>query len=242
LAACLLAWGCAQAPVPSTVIEGTATYRERMALPPNAVFEATLENIAKADAKAEVAGRARVEQPGNPPIHFAIPYDASRIDPKGRYAVRARITVDGRLLFITDQYNPMAPKVNLVLRRVGAPVQGGDEPLENTYWKLTHLGDKAVVTPERQREAHFLLHPADRRVSGSGGCNGIAGSYTLDGERLVFGQMQRTMMACPTGMDTENEFLAALGRTRTARVGGRTLELLDAGGKILVRFEALHRR
>jgi len=34
-------------------VKGTARYRERMALPPDAVFEATLEDISKADAPAE---------------------------------------------------------------------------------------------------------------------------------------------------------------------------------------------
>jgi len=36
-------------------ISGTAAYRERMLLPPGAVFEATLENVSRADAPAEVA-------------------------------------------------------------------------------------------------------------------------------------------------------------------------------------------
>jgi heat shock protein HslJ len=60
-------------------IRGTATYRERMALPPGAVLEATLEDVSKADAAAEVIGRGQVENPGNPPIRFEIPYDPSRI-------------------------------------------------------------------------------------------------------------------------------------------------------------------
>ena len=33
-------------------VTGTATYRERMALPANAVFEAVLEDVSKADAPA----------------------------------------------------------------------------------------------------------------------------------------------------------------------------------------------
>jgi putative lipoprotein len=53
-------------------INGTATYRERMALPPDAVFEVTLEDISRADATADVLGRARIENPGNPPFHFSI--------------------------------------------------------------------------------------------------------------------------------------------------------------------------
>jgi putative lipoprotein len=51
-------------------IDGTATYRERMALPPDAVFEATLEDVSRAGAAARVIGKARIESPGNPPFHL----------------------------------------------------------------------------------------------------------------------------------------------------------------------------
>ncbi len=40
------------------------------------------------------------------------------------------------------------------------------EAPENTYWKLTQLGAAPVrvrAAPQ-QREAHFILHPADKRV------------------------------------------------------------------------------
>src|SRR5215510_15339535 len=59
-------------------VKGTARYRERITLPPGAVFEATLEDVSTADAKIEVIGRARIEQPGSPPIAFEIPYDSAR--------------------------------------------------------------------------------------------------------------------------------------------------------------------
>ena len=230
----------------TTQVKGTATYRERMALPPGAVFEATLEDVSRADAKSDVIANARIAQPGNPPIAFVIPYDASLIDPKRRYAVRARITVDGRLLFITEQHypalGPATNEVTLTLRRVGAFAQKGDEPLENTYWKLTELGDAAVVVAERQREAHFILHPADKRVSGSGGCNRITGSYTLEADRLGFGRMAGTMMACAAGMETEQAFLGALQRVARARIKQQQLELLDAADSVVARFEAVDLR
>jgi len=232
---------------PGGKITGTAIYRERMALPPNAVFEATLEDVSKADAKAEVLGIARIENPGNTPIAFEIPYDASRIDPRHRYSVRARIVVGDRLLFITDRHYPVltaghGSSVALELRRASGSIHAGDAPLENTYWKLISLGDTAVQPVPNQREAHFVLHAADRRVAGSGGCNGIGGSYRLDGDNLSFGQMIRTMMACATGMDTENGLLAALGKARRARVRGQQLELLDAEARPLARFEAVYLR
>ena len=55
-------------------VSGTATYRERMALPPGAVLEVVLEDVSRADAPAEVIGLARVENPGNPPFRFEIAY------------------------------------------------------------------------------------------------------------------------------------------------------------------------
>jgi putative lipoprotein len=117
-------------------VKGTATYRERIAMPPDAVFEATLEDVSKADARAEVIGQARIERPGNPPIRFEITYDPSGINPKHRYAVRARILVDGKLFFITDQSYPVLTggqgnEVALLLRRVGSSgsAGGGAGPL-----------------------------------------------------------------------------------------------------------------
>jgi putative lipoprotein len=113
---CLLA-GCASE-MPAHV-KGTAAYRELIRLPDDARLEATLEDVSKADAKAVVIGRARdIVHPGNPTA-FVIPYDPARIDPNGRYAVRARIFAEGRLLFTTDQHYPLEDVVALRLRRAG---------------------------------------------------------------------------------------------------------------------------
>ena len=119
--------------------------------------------------------------------------------------------------------------------------QTSDEPLENTYWKLTSLGNVPVSAVANQREAHFILHPADLRVSGSGGCNRFTGAYELAGGRLTFGnRMASTMMACPETMETERKFLAALQQVRSARVTRNLLELLDASGSVVAQFEAVH--
>lgn len=115
-----------------------------------------------------------------------------------------------------------------------------NEPLENTYWKLTQLGETPVRAEARQREAHFILHPADRRVIGSGGCNRLTGTYALAGDQLSFGSMASTRMACLGGMETESKFLAVLQKPHQARVAGQQLELLDASGAVVARFEAVH--
>ncbi|HJY78068.1 MAG TPA: META domain-containing protein [Burkholderiales bacterium] len=117
-----------------------------------------------------------------------------------------------------------------------------DEPLENTYWRLDWLAGAAVSTAPGAREPHFVLHRDGRRVTGSGGCNRFTGSYDLSGERLSFGKMAGTMMACQESMETERAFLQALGKAQTALVREQQLELLDAAGNTLARFEAVHFR
>lgn len=436
-------------------VTGIATYRERMALPPDAVFEATLEDVSKADAPADVIGQTRIDRPGNPPIRFAITYDPAQINERHRYVVRARILVGGKLFFTTDQSYPVLTAghgnaVTLLLRRAGASGPGGEgakalgtlpatfvgelpcadcpgiryqlelfpdqafflrmtylgkgekasvddiggwmitsdqrtltlfggqeeqlkftikdantlrkldlegreiasvlnyelkktqdqpsleprlsmrgiykymadagrltecltrrnwpvaqeqdnaalesayskarrqpgeellvhlegrvalrpkmegegqqptlvverfigiwpgetcgarfatEPLVNTYWKLTRLGNEGVIVGEKQREPHLVLNSETKRVGGSGGCNRLVGGYELKGDALTFSQMAGTMMACPEGMETERAFLAALGQVHKWKIVGQHLEVFDAAGNLVARFEARH--
>jgi putative lipoprotein len=225
-------------------VKGTATYRERMALPPGAVLEATLQDVSRADAPAVVIGQMRVEKPGNPPIEFQIAYDPSRIDSSRSYAVRAGITVNGKLFFTTDQSYPVLTRgngneVKLLLRRAASSSET-TVSLENTYWKLTRLGDDTVTVASKQPEPHLILNSGTGRATGSGGCNRMSGSYQLSGDRLSLGQMVSTMMACVEGMETEQAFLKALGQVNGWSITGRQLELEDAAGQVLARFDGRH--
>jgi heat shock protein HslJ len=74
------------------------------------------------------------------------------------------------------------------------------------------------------REPPLLLRPDGRRPGGFGGCNALAGGYWVDGERLEFGPVASTMMACPEGMDMEAAFFAALGQVWRWQVSGEHLE------------------
>ncbi|HKU70624.1 MAG TPA: META domain-containing protein, partial [Burkholderiales bacterium] len=117
-----------------------------------------------------------------------------------------------------------------------------DEPLENTYWKLIRVGDAPAVAAPQRREPHFILHRDGKRVSGSGGCNQFIGGYEVKGDQLSFTRLAKTAMACVETMDSEREFLAALQRVRVARIRQMQLELLDASGTVVARFDAVHFR
>lgn len=83
-------------------VEGRATPAEPAAMPEAAVFEATLEDVSRADAPATVVGTVRVENP-RWPVRFVIPYEPSDIAAERSYAVRARVVAGGRLWFTSDR-------------------------------------------------------------------------------------------------------------------------------------------
>lgn len=117
----------------------------------------------------------------------------------------------------------------------------GNEPLENTYWKLVTVGERKAAAIDEAREAHLVLHAEDGRLAGSTGCNRMMGEYERDGDRLRFGQVATTMMACPGEvMGLEREFLDALDAVASWQVEGETLTLVDGEGEARARFEAVH--
>jgi putative lipoprotein len=234
----------------SAQIKGTAIYRELMVLPGDAVFEATLEDVSRAGARAEVVGQTRVEHPGNPPIAFTIPYDPAKIQAGHRYAVPGRILVEGNPFFTTDKHYPVLGAgqkndVALLLRRASAAgnAKGAmavrPASLENTAWKLIELGGTEVAPANHENEAHLVLNSKTHRVSGSGGCNRLTGNYEVKGDQLTFSQMASTMMACPEGMDTEKAFLDALNKVKAWKIEGKDLELLDGDARVVARFVSL---
>jgi putative lipoprotein len=248
--------GAVNASAPPTVprvVTGVATHLDRSALPPTATFEATVEDVSVADAPARAIGRTS-QRAGQVPIRFEIPIDAAAVQANRRYSVRARILVDGRMLYTSDRVAPvltMGAGTHVEIRMirtqaVGAPAPAPEMPtlppdraLENTYWKLVALRGTPATVANGQREPHLILQPQNSRVTGSGGCNSFTGPYALKGGTLRFGRAAATMMACADGMAQEQAYFAALDQVRRWRVRGDTLELLDAAGVPVLALQAL---
>ena len=98
------AYGDASKIVEMATIEGKVWYRERMPLPPGAQIEVSLQDVAKMDVAADVISTLRFQPEGGPPFAFSLEYDPSRIQSRGRYAIRARIDADSTLLFTTTEH------------------------------------------------------------------------------------------------------------------------------------------
>jgi putative lipoprotein len=84
-------------------ISGSIIYRERIALPENAVVKVTLEDVSLADAPAVILDTQSFTTDGKQvPFNFELKYNSLEIDRRHTYNVNAEIRVDGKLRFITD--------------------------------------------------------------------------------------------------------------------------------------------
>lgn len=111
--------------------------------------------------------------------------------------------------------------------------------LTATRWVLVALGGTPVAAGATAREPFIsLADDAERRVTGSGGCNSMFGSYTVNGDALAFSDIGATKMACDRGMNVETSLFSALSRVARWRIAGQQLELADATGIAVARFEA----
>jgi len=106
-----------------SMIKGEAVYTDNLTLPKNAKFEVTLEDVSLMDTPSVVIGQATVDPAGQIPIAYTITFDDKKIVLGHRYAVRAKITQDDKLLYMTDTMNPVFTgndnsKVHLILKRI----------------------------------------------------------------------------------------------------------------------------
>ncbi len=236
----------AQAGATQAMITGTITYRERMALPPNAAIDVRLEDVSQQDAPAKLMGENIFAAAGKQvPIPFQLSYNPADINPAHSYSLRANISVNGQMTFTSTTAYPVltngAPsQVNIVLQKAPAPppASPSGKKLLGTRWLLTQLNGKPAIPGMGDKVAYLVLHHEQYRVSGSGGCNTLAGSYVLEQSALQITPGASTMMACsPEVMQQEQNFIQALGTTTTYHIQGTTLELLN-GTQVLATFQA----
>ena len=87
----------------TVAVIGEVYYRQRIALPPTAELYVAVEDVSLIDVPAVVMAESRVAPAGQVPIAFELKVDASGIDPRHTYAIRARIEEAGRLLWINTE-------------------------------------------------------------------------------------------------------------------------------------------
>ena len=111
-------------------------------------------------------------------------------------------------------------------------------PLGDTQWRLTHLGTTAVpAASDPRREPSIVFDMASQTFSGTTGCNRLVGQVTIDQASMTL-VAAGTLMACRDEAKAEAAMVGALKATRSYRITGRVLELIDEKGVTVARFEA----
>ena len=115
-------------------------------------------------------------------------------------------------------------------------VQAGDAPsLVGPTWVAVDLAGMPVPA-EPAAQQPTIQFVANGRAAGTDGCNRVSVPYTQNGERITFGPMIATRMACPGSDDVQRRFAEALAGTTGWRIAGGRLEFHDATGKPLAIF------
>ena len=107
----------------------------------------------------------------------------------------------------------------------------GASPLSGDEWVVEDI-DGAGVIDDSHASLQFL---GEGRLAGSGGCNRLIGSYTLDGDTLSITPAGSTMMACaPALMNQERTLLDLLPRISSYAIDKTgSLVLSTSSGKTI---------
>jgi uncharacterized lipoprotein YbaY/heat shock protein HslJ/uncharacterized lipoprotein NlpE involved in copper resistance len=195
----------------STTITGKAFYRQRIAMPPEAVLSVRVEDVSRADTQAPVLAET-LETFGERqvPIEFSLQIPNTAIDTSHSYSVGAAITVKGEQRFTTTRSYPILTggagnKVDLMLDAVQSDATG-----------------KSAVTPTTSPAAlvSFALPATFTGITPCADCPGIEQTLTLRGDGLY--RLRRTYQDKPGGAFAELGRWVADGKQLSLNGGSET--------------------
>lgn len=105
--------------------------------------------------------------------------------------------------------------------------------LENTRWALTELRAETITI---ENKPYLMFAKKSMVVNGFGGCNQLAGSYEVSGQKLKLNNIAVTRMFCQENMAVENSFLESLQVINSYRILGHELHLLQ-NDVLIARFQ-----
>ncbi|WP_316897381.1 YbaY family lipoprotein [Pseudodesulfovibrio indicus] len=121
----LLSAGCAEKrtegpavdPAATAQLRASVTYRARMLLPPRCTMFLSLEDLSRLDPTDRTVASTFIPVQAAPPFSAVLRYDPAKIHQRLRYALAARIELNGQVLFVGSA-------------RIDPFAQPEDEPVE----------------------------------------------------------------------------------------------------------------
>ena len=101
---------------------------------------------------------------------------------------------------------------------------------------LTELKEVPVqISGNSNKNAHIEFKPSAKSYNGFGGCNRIAGTYTISKSRVNFTPSAARAAGCPD-VPFETTFLSLLNEVDKYDVNGNTM-ILKKGSKTMIKLE-----
>ncbi len=250
-----------------SAVTGTASYRERMALPPAARFLATLERLDAGNSVMQTVASTELPGPLTIPISFSLPYRANTMAANERYQIHARIMLGEKVLFQAIEpyaisaatHSQANASLNLLLKRAFGPAfptaqtsKSVATELENVTWLLRQLNGVAISTNDsstnapstgslstdvRQRIPYLRFQAEAKLMVGFSGCNRLQTNYVVSADTLRVEQTAGTLMACAQGMEQEQAVLSMLSAVGHWQIRDGRLQLLNNERVVVAEFE-----
>lgn len=225
-------------------LTGEVTYRERIALPPDATLRIQLVELGAPGGPALIEAEAAIAAGGQVPLTFTLNFDDRGIRDGHAYALVAEIAAGDAVWFRNAEPYAVDPLLNatpivIVTNFTGTLTEQPANTVEpetppapeilDITWQAESIGGSPVV----ENAQTTLSIAGDMRAGGRGGCNSYFAQAELAGESLRFSAVAATRRACTAAEVTvqEERFFAALAATRFWRLRDGKLVLLDSGGR-----------
>lgn len=114
-----------------------------------------------------------------------------------------------------------------------------EQSLENYYWRAVSIDSEKLVL-EAKQIPHIAFHQQTSRVAGFGGCNRFFATYDRKNTALKISVMGGGRASCSELEGLEHRFLQLLHRTRSFKIEGAALFLMD-GDEVLGEFLGVKR-
>lgn len=219
----------------------TVSFRERIALPPDAQLDVQILQIADADMQGGTIAAQRFAITGVP-MTVSLSFDPEVIVDGAPYALGAAIrTPDGPRMFrgtmtLDALGGGEAAAIEMLLTMLPDAETTNAVPrrISGVAWTVTEVLGEAWPNDEPAT----LVIDDEMNVSAFGGCNRYRGQLQPSGRGLAFPEnMAGTMMACPDAVEAvERRFLAALMQVSDYVRYGGGLVMLDAEGRAVMHF------
>jgi heat shock protein HslJ len=110
--------------------------------------------------------------------------------------------------------------------------------LFDTTWNLVEINQKPINTATATKKPRIQFSKKEMKATGNNGCNSFFANFDTVEDRLSFGPVGSTRMACQNWMENEMAFLAMLQSAKRYTIEDYTLLILDGNGQEIGKFLA----